>query len=202
VDLPLYAALEPTTGESFCLYLPGMDRGCLQSFLEGLSEAYPDHHLLVVLDGAPSHRSEEIVYPENVDFLRLPAYSPELDPVERWFQEFRRELSNPRPLRPSSYCNRRSAKRFYPTGRSLLAYDSSLVSPGGWRPLMRCDINNPDRYYPPLDHLGDHQHGTVCEAMVVILGVGRAINVLYNYVGHLPRGPRHLPRRGPLLLLT
>jgi transposase len=90
----LYAALEPTTGESFCLYLPGMDSGCLQSFLEGLSEAYPENHLLVVLDGAPSHRSEEIVFPENVDFLRLPAYSPELDPVERWFQEFRRELSN------------------------------------------------------------------------------------------------------------
>jgi transposase len=90
----LYAALEPTTGESFCLYLPGMDSWCLQSFLEELSEAYPDHHLLVVLDGAPSHRSEEIVCPGNVDFLRLPAYSPELDPVERWFQEFRRELSN------------------------------------------------------------------------------------------------------------
>ena len=130
----LYAALEPTTGESFCLYLPGMDRGCLQGFLEGLSEAYPHNHLLVVLDGAPSHRSEEIVWPENVSFLGLPAYSPELDPVERWFQEFRRELSNPRPSRRSSYCKRRSAKRFYPTGRSLLAYDSSPVSPGGWRP--------------------------------------------------------------------
>ena len=24
----------------------------------------------------------------------LPPYSPELDPAERWFQEFRRELSN------------------------------------------------------------------------------------------------------------
>ena len=71
-----------------------MDSGCLQSFLEEISEAYPDHHLLVVLDGAPSHRSEEIVCPDNVEFLRLPAYSPELDPVERWFQEFRRELSN------------------------------------------------------------------------------------------------------------
>ena len=90
----LYAALEPTTGESFCLYLPGMDARCLQSFLDQLSEAYPQNHLLVVLDGAPSHRSEEIVCPENVEFLRLPAYSPELDPVERWFQEFRRELSN------------------------------------------------------------------------------------------------------------
>jgi transposase len=66
----------------------------LEMFLKELSEAYPENHLLVVLDGAPSHRSEEIVCPENVDFLRLPAYSPELDPVERWFEEFRRELSN------------------------------------------------------------------------------------------------------------
>ena len=68
----LYAALEPTTGESFCLYLPGMDSGWVQSFLEGLSEAYPENHLLLVLDGAPSHRSEEeILCPDNVDFLRL-----------------------------------------------------------------------------------------------------------------------------------
>ena len=26
--------------------------------------------------------------------MKLPAYSPELNPVERWFQEFRRALSN------------------------------------------------------------------------------------------------------------
>jgi transposase len=71
-----------------------MDSGCLEMFLKELSEAYPENHLLVVLDGAQSHRSQEIVCPENVDFLRLPAYSPELDPVERWFEEFRRELSN------------------------------------------------------------------------------------------------------------
>lgn len=90
----LYAAVEPTTGESFCRYLPGMDDGCLKVFLEALSESYPDHHLLVVLDGAPSHRSEQIEHPENVSMLMLPAYSPELDPAERWFQEFRRRLSN------------------------------------------------------------------------------------------------------------
>jgi hypothetical protein len=90
----LYAALEPTTGESFCLYLPGMDDGCLEVFLGELSKTYPDNHLLIVLDGAPSHRSEKIEHPENVSLLMLPAYSPELDPVERWFQEFRRKLSN------------------------------------------------------------------------------------------------------------
>jgi transposase len=90
----LYAALDPTTGESFCMYLPGMDDRCLELFLKELSESYPKHHLIVVLDGAPSHRSEQIGYPENISLLELPPYSPELDPAERWFQEFRRKLSN------------------------------------------------------------------------------------------------------------
>ena len=90
----LYAALDPSSGESFSLYLPGMDSLCLEAFLERLGEAYADHHFVVVLDGAPSHTSSQIVLPENVSLLALPSYSPELNPVERWFQEFRRALSN------------------------------------------------------------------------------------------------------------
>jgi len=34
----LYAAVEPATGESFCVYLPGMDDGCLEIFLAELSK--------------------------------------------------------------------------------------------------------------------------------------------------------------------
>ena len=90
----LYAALDPSSGESFSLYLPGMDILCLEAFLERLGEAYADYHLVVVLDGAPSHTSSQIVLPENVSLLALPSYSPELNPVERGFQEFRRALSN------------------------------------------------------------------------------------------------------------
>jgi transposase len=63
-------------------------------FLEELSKAYSEHHLLIVLDNAPSHTSKQIGHPENVSLLPLPAYSPELNPVERWFLEFRRALSN------------------------------------------------------------------------------------------------------------
>jgi hypothetical protein len=50
-----------------------------------------------VLEGAPSHRSEKkIVNPENVSLLMLPPYllPGALDPAERWFEEFRRKLSN------------------------------------------------------------------------------------------------------------
>ena len=34
------------------------------------------------------------MHPENISFLRLPSRSPELEQAERWFEEFRRSLSN------------------------------------------------------------------------------------------------------------
>src|SRR4051812_46752793 len=37
----LYAAVDPTrSGESLCAYLPGVDGGCLETFLEHLGQAY------------------------------------------------------------------------------------------------------------------------------------------------------------------
>lgn len=90
----LYAALDPTTGESFCAYLPRVDGASLEAYLDHLGREYADHRLVVVLDNAPSHISKEIALPENIELLPLPTYSPELNPVERWFQEFRRALSN------------------------------------------------------------------------------------------------------------
>ena len=48
----------------------------------------------MVLDGAPSHTPKEIELPQDVSLLPLPSHSPELNPVERWFQEFRRTLAN------------------------------------------------------------------------------------------------------------
>lgn len=106
----LYAAVEPATGESFCSYMPGVDGQCLETFFEELGEAYRDHHLVVVLDNAPSHRSKRIDLPENITLLKLPRYSPELNPVERWFWSSG-DLSPTRPSRPSNYSSKPSPAR-------------------------------------------------------------------------------------------
>lgn len=74
--------------------LPPTCGQCLQAYLEHLSETYVDHRAVLVLDNAPSHTSKELKLPENIELLALPTYSPELNPVERWFQEFQRALSN------------------------------------------------------------------------------------------------------------
>lgn len=94
VDLPLRGA-RSRDGRELLPVPAGHGRPLFGGvLLECLGEAYADYDLLVVLDGAPSHTSGQITQPENVSFLRLPAYSPELNPVERWFLEFRRGLSN------------------------------------------------------------------------------------------------------------
>ena len=77
----LYAAVEPESGESFCSYISHVDGEFLQAFLKELGEAYLEEHLVVVMDNAPSHRSGAIALPENMSLLKLPSYSPELNPV-------------------------------------------------------------------------------------------------------------------------
>ncbi len=90
----LYSAVEPSSGESFSLYLPHLNGVCLQVFLDHLKAAYPDDLLLLVMDQASSHRSSQVLWPELTQKLLLPAYSPQLNPAERWFQELRKTLAN------------------------------------------------------------------------------------------------------------
>lgn len=90
----LYVAVEPATGESFCLYMPNMKGECFEVFLCKLREAYPEDDIVLVMDGAPSHRSGKVDWPKGVEPMPLPAYSPELNPAERWFKELREPLAN------------------------------------------------------------------------------------------------------------
>lgn len=77
--------MDPTSGESFCSYISHVDGECLQAFLRELGEAYPEEHLVAVMDNAPSHRCGAIALPENMSLLKHPSYSPELNPVEMVF---------------------------------------------------------------------------------------------------------------------
>lgn len=90
----LYAAVEPATGEVCCLYLPSLDGSCYHLFLQHLSSCYPDDLIVLVQDNAPAHHSQQLTVPHNIALLPLPPYSPELNPAERLFLEFRRLLAN------------------------------------------------------------------------------------------------------------
>jgi transposase len=56
----------------------------------------PGHHAVVILDGAPWHRTGGgLNVPDNLSLLHLPPYAPELNPVENVWQYLRQNyLSN------------------------------------------------------------------------------------------------------------
>ena len=45
----------------------------------------PGHHAVLVLDGAGWHRAKRLEVPANISLMRLPPYSPELNPTENVF---------------------------------------------------------------------------------------------------------------------
>jgi hypothetical protein len=93
----LYAAVEPTTGASLLLEMPALDGACVQAFLNAFSHTYPESLNVLVWDGAPAHIAKALQVPGNVLLVRLPPYSPELNPVERLWQDLRQKMGSVLP---------------------------------------------------------------------------------------------------------
>jgi len=62
--------------------LPRCDTECMRIFLEEISRRHANEKIAIVLDGAGWHKSKSLDLPDNIRLIHLPAYSPELNPVE------------------------------------------------------------------------------------------------------------------------
>jgi transposase len=135
----LDAAVEPHSGRSFFLLLPCLDSRCFALFLRSVRRQYRRPRLGVVLDNSPSHVSQQVAWPRHVVPLRLPPYSPELNPVERFFKELRGELAN------QVFANLNALERA--AAATLPAHVLPLLAR---RPLRASDIMKAKEYYLPM----------------------------------------------------
>jgi hypothetical protein len=76
----LYGAVSPKNGTCVYLIMPTSNTASFQVFLDVLARKFARQDILLVLDGAPNHRCGDLAVPDNVTFLYLPPYSPELNP--------------------------------------------------------------------------------------------------------------------------
>ena len=51
-------------------------------FIDEIAARYPSERVVMVLDGAGWHRSQDICLPDHLRLLPLPPYSSELNPQE------------------------------------------------------------------------------------------------------------------------
>jgi putative transposase len=85
----LYTMVEPLTGEAFWWEFPTVDADCFAVFLRQFGRHYAESLNVVLLDQAPAHVAPRVQVPENVVLVSLPAYSPELNPVERLWEDLK-----------------------------------------------------------------------------------------------------------------
>ena len=91
----LYSAIDPITGDNFHLIgLNDVNTLNTKIFLEKLRDEYKDFHIILVWDNAPFHRKKELHEIQNLTLIFLPPYSPQLNPVERFYGEIRKATAN------------------------------------------------------------------------------------------------------------
>ena len=88
----LYGAVAPKDGTCVYLIMPTSNTECFQAFLDVLARKFARQDILLVLDGAPNHRSGDLAVPDNITLLYLPPYSPELNPKENLWDEIREKI--------------------------------------------------------------------------------------------------------------
>ncbi len=63
----------------------------MQYYIDNLSKEFSDKKIILFMDQAGWHKSRNLQIPENIRFEFLPAYSPELNPVEKLWQWIKKE---------------------------------------------------------------------------------------------------------------
>ena len=83
------SCVEQKTGEHFSLEIPYVNTNCMNAFLEEMSKFYAGDEIILVMDGAGWHKAKNLQVPDNIEIIVLPPYSPELNPVERFWQHIK-----------------------------------------------------------------------------------------------------------------
>ena len=92
----LFGAVCPGTGKTEALITPFVNKEAMTQHMKQISEV-TEHgrHAVVIMDGAGWHTFDTAQPFDNVTLIKLPPYSPELNPIEQVWQWLRqRHLSN------------------------------------------------------------------------------------------------------------
>ena len=89
----LYGVVEPQSGTSWFMEFSHLDSSCFEAALAGFAAQYPEELHVIQVDNASAHHAQTLTLPDNVILLFQPPYSPEVNPIERLWQELKRALA-------------------------------------------------------------------------------------------------------------
>lgn len=92
----LFGAVCPESGATEAIISPLSNSDAMREHMSLISKRTPrGRHAVVIMDGAGWHQHRIVDEFDNVTIMKLPAYSPELNPIEQVWQWLRQnELAN------------------------------------------------------------------------------------------------------------
>ena len=92
----LFGAVCPATGATEAIISPLSNGDAMKKHMSLISKRTPEgRHAVVIMDGAGWHQQHVVDGLDNVTIIKLPPYSPELNPIEQVWQWLRQnELAN------------------------------------------------------------------------------------------------------------
>ena len=90
----LSGAISLRTGQRWLLQQDACNGVFFEELLRDISKSNLEMLKIIILDNGSFHKNSALVIPDNIRLIFLPPYSPELNPIERFWQEIRRFLKN------------------------------------------------------------------------------------------------------------
>jgi transposase len=90
----LYGSFSPLNGNSFVYEIEGTTSEIFYKYLMEFSKYKPKELKIVVIDNAGFHSLQKFEIPENIKLIRIPPYTPELNPAEKIWQYIKQFYKN------------------------------------------------------------------------------------------------------------
>lgn len=90
----LYGSFSPINGDSFVYEIEGTTSEIFYKYLEAFSLHKPKEIKVILIDNAAFHSLKNYTLPENIKLIRIPPYTPELNPSEKIWHYIKQHYKN------------------------------------------------------------------------------------------------------------
>ena len=90
----LYGSFSPINGDSFIYEIQGTASELFYEYLMAFSLYRPKEIKVIIIDNAAFHSLSDYTLPDNIKLIRIPPYSPELNPSEKIWHYIKQYFKN------------------------------------------------------------------------------------------------------------
>ncbi len=90
----LYGSFSPINGDAFVYEIEGTTSEIFHKYLVEFSKYKPRELKIIIIDNAGFHSLKQYKIPDNIKLIRIPPYSPELNPSEKIWHYIKQYYKN------------------------------------------------------------------------------------------------------------